>query len=296
MTRSDLDGNALGSIVSLARERMGGDRSVYYAPEIPPHKEVAARRVHEEHLPESEPILVLYDATIFGGADEGFVITPERLCWRNFLESPRQIAWEDIDLAGIGADGSGVRVAGGRIAGVGSLAGRAAAVIRELAAHHETGGRDGPYRAAAGAPPEVGEGAIGRLVSITRRFVGEVDGMYYLPSIPRKKLDNVRLTHADHLPDEEPIAVLYDDTVFGSAAEGFVLTPSRLCWKNLAAPPAMMAWGAINPDLVVSDGNVVYVTGRALHVSTHPERSGPVAALLATIAREVRAHGTLGDA
>ncbi|APR83974.1 Hypothetical protein A7982_09323 [Minicystis rosea] len=294
MPRNERSTAAAHAIVGLSRERLGEPSSLYFAPDIPPRKEAAARRAHADHLPEDEPILVLYDATIFGGADEGFVITPERLCWRNFLENARQIAWEDVEVASIVPDGAGVRVAGGRIMSVGPMAKATATLFREIVTRGEMG-RAGPYRAAAGVPsPEPGS-VVSRLVALARRHLGEVDGIYYFPSIPLRKHHNARTVHADHLAEGEEVAVLYDDTLFGSAEEGFLLTPARLCWKNLATDPEMLTWSAVDPNLVTASGNAVSLMGHTIHVATYPERSLPVATLIAAIAREQRSHRDRGE-
>jgi len=80
-------------IVALALHHLGMRDGVHYAPDIPPAKEAAARAAHAAHLPESEPVLVLYDDTAFGSAKNGFVITAERICWKNLFFHPHQIPW-----------------------------------------------------------------------------------------------------------------------------------------------------------------------------------------------------------
>lgn len=48
--------------------------------------------------------------------------------------------------------------------------------------------------------------------------------VFYKSYIPDKKLVNARKAYADLSSDEEYVLLLYDDTVFGSAKEGFVMT------------------------------------------------------------------------
>lgn len=280
--------SAAHEIVSLAREHLAESLSVYYAPEIPPKKEAGARRAHALHLPEGEPILVLCDSTVFGGADDGFVITPARLCWKNLLEHARQIAWEELDPATIATLPDGVGVAGGKVLLDEATARGAAAALRELAARFG-GPRADPYRGEASI-----EGASGallsvtRLVAVVRRQLGEIDGVYYAPTIPPRKLRQARETHRAHLAADEEIAALYDDTLFGSAEEGFVLTTARLCWKNIAEESATLPWASIEPPTIVVDQNRIQLGDRTLDVVMHAPLAPRVAALFAMLAREAR--------
>jgi len=77
------------SLVALAVQYVGGKPGVYVWPHILPRKEKNARTVHEESLTRDEPIVVLFDDTVFGSGDDGYIITPERICWRNYTEAPR---------------------------------------------------------------------------------------------------------------------------------------------------------------------------------------------------------------
>lgn len=70
-------------VLELLQEHFTGADAFYLAPSIPPKKERNVRALHAAHLPAHEPILGLYDGTVFGAADNEFVITARRLCWRN---------------------------------------------------------------------------------------------------------------------------------------------------------------------------------------------------------------------
>jgi len=139
------------AIVRLARRHMGMGGSLYYAPSIPVRKENNARDAHALHLPDEEPILVLYDDTLFGGAKDGFLITPERLCWKNIWEHPRQLAWPDIAPASILAGGGQVHIAGGYLNVDCELTGGLTAFLVEMAARRRSPAI-GPYRDPALVP------------------------------------------------------------------------------------------------------------------------------------------------
>ncbi len=84
-------------VLELARRHLGPLDDHYLQGAIPPRKLRRASRVHEDLGPAQ--VLVLYDDTVFGAGNDGFVVTLEHLLWRNFLESPQQAAWISLDPA-----------------------------------------------------------------------------------------------------------------------------------------------------------------------------------------------------
>ena len=117
----DEEGDDPDDLVALARRHIGMVGRVFYAPSIPPEIEATARFAHDLHLPDDEAVLVLHDGTVFGSAEEGFLITRQRLCWKNPWERARQIAWRDLDPDTITRDVGRVVFTGGDIALSGDL-------------------------------------------------------------------------------------------------------------------------------------------------------------------------------
>src|SRR5262249_2068462 len=134
MARNRRGGGAPHEIVQLARERFGARNAVYYAPWVPREKEATARAVHGAHLPQTEPFLAVHAASGCGGAEAGFAVTAERLCWKNLFEHPRQIAWCELEPRSILAGGSHVAVAGGGVQLSGDLVEGAARFFADMAA------------------------------------------------------------------------------------------------------------------------------------------------------------------
>ena len=62
------------------------------------------------------------------------------------------------------------------------------------------------------------------------------------PDIPAEKEANALAVHQAHLPSSERVLALYDDTLFGSAKDGFLITERRLCWKKIVMPPNFLLW------------------------------------------------------
>ncbi len=268
---------------------MGMGGSLFYAPSIPPRKEYNARAAHALHLPEEEPVLALYDDTLFGGAEDGFLITTERLCWKNIWEYPRQITWNELDPASISPGGGQVNLSGGQVNLDFDLTAGLAAFLIEMAARRRTPAI-GPYRDAApiAETPEAGALKGDRLISLARMYIGEFPDIFYHPSIPWSKSGRARSAHEAHLPENEPVAVLYDDTVFGSGEEGFLLTSRRLCWKNFSEEPTQLSWGEIEPSTIETRRNHVRIMNGAIQITGQPSLVPAVAKLLRAAAEEAR--------
>ena len=289
MARSSDEESARHDIVALARRHIGMGGRVFYAPSIPRDKEASARFAHDLHLPDEEAILVLHDGTVFGSAEEGFLVTSQRLCWKNPWEHAKQIAWRALDPSTIKRDVGKVLLEGGDIALSGELV---LGVSRFLLAMTGVmrGGELGPYRGAL--PHAISPEAVTlpgeRIVALARSLVGDVLDVFYAPDIPRAKLQRARRAHAAHLSREEPVAVLYDDTLFGSAEEGFLLTSKRLCWKLLAEPATELPWGMIDSETISGSGSYVEVMGAEIKLSSRDDISADVATLLQRIVEEAR--------
>lgn len=92
------------AVLGLLRQHFSGEDSTYLCPSISGKRELAARVVHARHLPSDERVLMLYDDTVFGSGDEGFLVTTRRLCWKNGKGRAHMIEWEQIDSDRMYAD------------------------------------------------------------------------------------------------------------------------------------------------------------------------------------------------
>lgn len=291
MARSSTHESHRRDIVALARKHIGMGGRVFYAPSIPRDKEASARFAHDLHLPDEETILVLHDGTVFGSAEEGFLVTKQRICWKNPWEHARQIAWSELEPAAIKREVGKVILERGEIALSGELV---LGVSRFLLAMTGAtrGGDLGPYRDAQhhAITPEIVTLPGERIVTLGRTLVGEAPDLFYAPAIPRLKLQHARAAHAAHLLTGEPVAVLYDDTFFGSAEEGFLLTSERLCWKTLGEPATQLPWGVIDAETISASGSYVEIMGAEIKLTSRSELSGAVATLLRRITEEACAR------
>lgn len=100
------------ALLDLARRRLGAPESLYFDGAIPSGKLKAARETHGASLGR---VLVQYDDTLFGGADDGFALTANALHWKNLMEEPHSLRWSDIDPAAVAADDGAVKVGAQKI-------------------------------------------------------------------------------------------------------------------------------------------------------------------------------------
>ncbi|MCL2379212.1 MAG: hypothetical protein FWC81_00275 [Coriobacteriia bacterium] len=63
---------------------------------------------------------------------------------------------------------------------------------------------------------------------------GNLHRVYTLNGIPPRKLGNAVTSYAQTMGSDETVIMLYDDTLWGSARDGFLLTTKRFYGKNIA--------------------------------------------------------------
>jgi len=238
-------------------DRLSGLDDVYLAPDIPHQMRTTVSATHAHHLPSEESILALYDSTLFGSGSTGFILTARRICWKNNLEAPQQITYAEINPDSLSAESTQLNISGGQIQSMMTegLPEVLCALLALLA------------RRPAPAPQGLHE-QIHRLALL---HLGKEKSVFYAPGIPPKKLHRVRDTHSSQLAVSEPVLVLFDDTVFGSAQDGFIITPQRLCWKNIVARPQSVRWSALDPATVTTTKSQVFIAGEPISLTCETE-------------------------
>jgi len=67
-----------------------------------------------------------------------------------------------------------------------------------------------------------------------------MDRIYLFHEIPARKLGNAKSRYARILGSDEVVIALYDDTVWGSGKDGFLLTNRRIYGRNIADSAAFV--------------------------------------------------------
>ena len=99
-----------------------------------------------------------------------------------------------------------------------------------------------------------------------RRAFKDSANTYVGSSIPRNKLYNAVGAYGLVIEPNEVLA-LYDDTTFGGAKNGFMLTKTTLHWQNLAAGSGFLDFSDLKR--VTHTPKTVNVNGRSISVSEH---------------------------
>ncbi|MDG1478490.1 MAG: hypothetical protein P8R54_02820 [Myxococcota bacterium] len=257
-------------IRALISSQLHSEAHFFVTPDAPPEKVLTrVRQIHDIWLADDEPILALYDDTLLGSGADGFALTTQRLVWRNFLEHPRQIRWVDLEPAAVKHEDDDLIVAESRLS---TSAIRQCAALAEVLAvlgerHHSADllHASEPLRPAT-------------ILKLARGHIGEQPAIFYAPALPDRKLRTVRTLH--RLPEDERVLVIIDDTLFGSASEGVVITSQRVCWKHLLDPPDAMLWSEMKPR---KDGKPV-ISG--LQLTLQSDLLMPLHTLLRAVAQE----------
>jgi hypothetical protein len=219
-----IDYNAI--FKNFRTEKSKVDSDVYFTPVIPPQKLQGAIAKYAPYVNPSD-VLMLYDGTVFGSAEDGFLITPGHLfAHESGSSQPLALAAQDINTVkvkkkSIVVNDYKISLSGAdKIQSVMSVYG----LVTGLLGWGGYGGPvPGPLAPDSGAPVD--------LQSLEASFrASKIDGdenYYFWPNIPSDKLNNAIKKYAQDANPSD-VLVLYDDTVLGSGEQGFMLTSDCL--------------------------------------------------------------------
>lgn len=268
-------------IARLAHSHLQVFDSLYYAPAIPAAKEQGAREGYGALIPASEPILALYDATVFGGADDGFVVTPNLLGWKNIAAEPHVVPWQSFDPRSVRASESAVAVMGDEIQVPSSdalqarlvqflyaMGGAAQAPVAQAQPATQRA-RDEPEDNEEGdeePDEETVQEWIDDTLAMAEEHFRERASLHLGPGIPGGKERVARRAHADSLEDDDTIVVLYDPAGGGND-DGFIATPWGLFWKNRGEEPLAVWWEELDHDAVELDDGALFIDGDEVRIN-----------------------------
>jgi len=93
----------------------------------------------------------------------------------------------------------------------------------------------------------------------------QINNLFLFEQISPKRLSNAKSGYARNLTGDETIILLYDDTLFGSAKNGFLLTTKRIYYKNMGESPSLVDITSIRNKEVVAS---TLSTQMLIHLST----------------------------
>jgi hypothetical protein len=83
---------------------------------------------------------------------------------------------------------------------------------------------------------------------VTEKYSHSLKGseqIYSAPNFPARKLANVLKTYAEGVIAND-VLLLFDNTVFGGAKEGFLMTDEALYWHNMKSPFKTLKFTALD--------------------------------------------------
>lgn len=180
------------------------------------------RKIHHDHLPKDEPVLGFYDDTLMGSGKSGFVITHKRLCWKNTLFPPQYILWQHLITDDLKTDDKKVSFMRAEISITlnDSVLDCLPAFLKAV----QKLNLPTAYKLTT---------KQSQILQLAYRTMGIQNGIYCYPHIPRAKLTAAEESYCGALPNSENPILLYDDTFFGGADTGFLLTETTLYWRNM---------------------------------------------------------------
>ena len=171
---------------------------------------------------EISKILGFYDDTLMGSGKSGFVITHKRLCWKNTLFPPQYILWQHLITDDLKTDDKKVSFMRAEISITlnDSVLDCLPAFLKAV----QKLNLPTAYKLTT---------KQSQILQLAYRTMGIQNGIYCYPHIPRAKLTAAEESYCGALPNSENPILLYDDTFFGGADTGFLLTETTLYWRNM---------------------------------------------------------------
>ena len=107
-------------------------------------------------------------------------------------------------------------------------------------------------------------------IDITRlaySHLGLCTEISYAPDICLERRIGAHVIHAHHLPRDEPLLVVYDNGLLGTATSGFVMTSVRFCWRCPWSLPEQIEWERLRKTVVSSMKGRITIAGAEVPVN-----------------------------
>jgi hypothetical protein len=226
--------------------------SLYLAETIPVQKATAATTAYAPHVA-SEDIVLLYDASVFGGAKAGVLLTTDSIYWHNLWGAQGNCRYADIRTAIMNSNNNLLINGDKEIVVLTPIVRGLMKLLVELL----------PDLQLRGTPAE--ESVEPTLQSVSaeeaaflekcRPLSGISDRLWLKYEIPLAKAYAATKKYAPNVP-VKAIMLLYDDTTFGGAKEGLLLTVDSIYWHNITEEAEHCRYSDIK-DLSVSGQNLI---------------------------------------
>lgn len=226
---------------------------------IPEALEKLVRSTHAKHLPSGEPIVAAYSDGLLSDSSDGFVVTGQRLCWKSTFMEANYVHWEDVANIQFTLKEKSLTIGGSD----------PSTTLNPHLARCLWG-----LMTAMSRLPESEKSELAAFRGRAVKALGKPDKLYYYPHIPLDKLTVAGASFGQGVESDEPVALLYDNTLFGKCDNGVLLTLKRICWRNLLEEPVSLMWSELAPgDLAKLDMGITF-KDKQLNVNSTLVRDG----------------------
>lgn len=192
-----------------------------------------------------QEISVLLDDTLFGSGKDGCLVCEERILFKEAFSDAIEYSYDEINLLQI--DGSEVFINGRKVHKFTMPEKKDLKFCFEVLNKWLALKKSGVDKASVARVSEASDGMSDTqrevLADILVECASDIysDNVYVAPNIPPSKLYAAINSYGKDIQSEQ-VLVLIDDTVFGSAKDGLVITDSVIAMKFMMESPKVFHW------------------------------------------------------
>lgn len=241
-------------------KKFAGCENIYIRPHIPAKQLSNAVGAYSVRV-EPKEVVVLIDDTAFGSGKDGVLICENRLLIREMFSSARAYEYDAIET--ISCEGRRLYINEREayklnIPGKDELA-AFFELMDQWLSHRSTATQVREPRVATIANSKTGAAGMGAfLYDVGRKVVS--DKVYVRPHIPEKKLQSAVNAYGNGIFPEDVI-ILVDDTAFGSAKDGILITGKSIYIKIFTESLRAYEWEAV--ESIDIERKTIYINGAA---------------------------------
>lgn len=97
------------------------------------------------------------------------------------------------------------------------------------------------------------------VLALLRQHFDGMNSILLCPHVPPSRDRAVRCCYADHLPPNERVLALHDTPHSDGEHDGFIVTATRVCWRNPEEAPRSREWRSVDPGILFVEGTGLYV-------------------------------------
>ncbi|WOD11555.1 hypothetical protein RPW65_01345 [Pseudomonas sp. NyZ704] len=239
--------------------KFAGCENIYIRPHIPAKQLSNAVGAYSVRV-EPKEVVVLIDDTAFGSGKDGILICENRLVIREMFSSARAYEYDAIESISCEARRLYINEREAyklNIPGKDEL-GAFFEMMNQWISLRGASSQSRENRATAPASSRAGAGMGEFLFEVGRKVIS--DKVYVRPHIPAKKLQSAINAYGNGVSPEEVI-ILVDDTAFGSAKDGILITDKSIYIKIFTEALRAYEWEAV--ESIDIEKKTIYVNGAA---------------------------------